>query len=314
MDLEAARAGDERAFERLVAPHRHELFVHCYRMLGGVADAEDALQETLVAAWRGLASFEGRSALRTWLYRIATNACIRLGEKRPPRMLSFDRHPAARPGDELAAPVLDDGWLEPWPYDAGAADPAARYSERESIELAFLAALQHLPANQRAVLILRDVLGYPADETADLLGTSTAAVNSALQRSRATVGARTAAPGVAGDERRTVAAFVDAFVSRDVPALVGLLAADVRFTMPPLAAWFDGRTDVADFFARRVFATPWRAVPFADVNGRPAVAGHQLQDGVFRPGALIVLHIAGGQITWVATFVDPGLLARFEIS
>lgn len=299
---------DEQAFERLVAPHRRELLAHCYRMLGGLTDAEDALQETLVAAWRGLESFEGRSSPRTWLYRIATRACIRLGEKRPRRMLSFDRQPAALPAAELTDPVPDDGWLEPWPHEANPdTDPEARYSQREAVELAFVAALQHLPPRQRAVLILRDVLAFSADETAQLLDTSTASVTSALQRARAAVPARTQQQErVEAVQRRTAEAFTDAFVRRDVPALVRLLTEDVRFTMPPLPAWFDGRDDVAAFFADRVFADPWQAVRLPDMNGQPAIAGYQNA----QLGALIVLSFRAGRIDWVSTFIDPNLLLR----
>jgi RNA polymerase sigma-70 factor (ECF subfamily) len=299
---------DEQAFERLVTPYRRELLAHCYRMLGGVTDAEDALQETLVAAWRGLDSFEGRSSSRTWLYRIATRVCIRLGEKRPPRMLSFDRRTAALPATELTAPVLDDGWLEPWPHDADPdTDPEARYSQREAVELAFVAALQHLPPNQRAVLILRDVLAFSADETARLLDTSTASVTSALQRARAAVPARTQQQEqVEAGQRRTVEAFTDAFVRRDVSALVSLLTEDVRFTMPPLPAWFDGRDDVVAFFAERVFADPWQAVRVPDMNGQPAIAGYQK----FELGALIMPSFRDGRIDWISTFVDPDLLLR----
>jgi RNA polymerase sigma-70 factor (ECF subfamily) len=165
--LEAARAGDEDAFARLVEPHRRALHAHCYRMLGSVTDAEDALQETLLRAWGGLASFEGRSSLRSWLYAIATNACLRAIERRPKRVLPIDYAPAADPHDGLGEPLIESVWVEPYPderlgLEDGLAGPEARYEQRESVELAFIAALQHLPARQRAVLILRDVLGFSA--------------------------------------------------------------------------------------------------------------------------------------------------------
>jgi RNA polymerase sigma-70 factor (TIGR02960 family) len=182
--LERARGGDEHAFAALVERHRRELAVHCYRMLGSMDDADDALQETLVAAWRALSGFEGRSSLRTWLYTIATNVSLRMAERRR-RLLSWDRGAARDPMGDLGLPVADDGWLEPWIEDD--ADPAELYSRRETIELAYVAALQHLPANQRAVLILRDVLGFSAAETADVLDTSEGSVTSALQRARITV-------------------------------------------------------------------------------------------------------------------------------
>lgn len=183
------------AFERLVGPHRRELTAHCYRMLGSVQDAEDAVQETLLSAWRGLGGFEGRSSLRTWLYRIATHACLRLGSKRPPRLLSPDHGAARSDTVDLGEPVTGPVWLEPFPTATASAwgsggDPAESYVSRESVELAFVAALQHLPATQRAVLILREVLEYSAAETASLLDTTPASVNSALQRARASVGTR----------------------------------------------------------------------------------------------------------------------------
>src|SRR3954449_7767774 len=183
--LEAARAGDEDAFARLVEPHRRALHAHCYRMLGSVADAEDALQEALLNAWRGLAKFEGRSSLRSWLYTIATNACLRAIERRPKRVLPIDYAPAADPHDGLAEPLVESVWVEPYPdetlaFEDGLAGPEARYEQRESIELAFIAALQHLSARQRAVLILRDVLGFSAREGGETLETTPTGVDSAL--------------------------------------------------------------------------------------------------------------------------------------
>src|SRR5262245_33474604 len=192
--LKAARGGDQQAFAMLVEPYRRELQAHCYRMLGSYADAEDALQETLLRAWRGRARFEGRSSLRSWLYRIATNRCLTAIERRPKRVLPIDYAPAADPHDGPADPVSDPVWLEPYPdtnlgFDAGGG-PAARYEQREAVELAFIAALQHLPARQRAVLILRDVLGFSARETAALLETTSVSVDSALQRAHKTVDER----------------------------------------------------------------------------------------------------------------------------
>src|SRR4051812_4810727 len=190
--LEAARAGAEDDFARLVEPHRRALQAHCYRMLGSVADAEDALQDALLNAWRGLAKFEGRSSLRSWLYTIATNACLRAIERRPKRVLPIDYVPAADPHDGLAEPLVESVWVEPYPderlgLEAGLAGPEARYEQRESVELAFIAALQHLPARQRAVLILRDVLSFSARETAAALEMSPPGVDSALQRARASI-------------------------------------------------------------------------------------------------------------------------------
>src|SRR3954464_4821226 len=193
--LEAARGGDEAAYSRLVEPHRAELQAHCYRMLGSVHDAEDALQDALLRAWRGLARFEGRSSLRSWLYRIATNTSLNLIEKRPKRVLPVDYGPAADPHDGPGDPLVESVWVEPYPDETlgledGFAAPEARYERRESVELAFVAALQNLPPNQRAVLVMREVLGFSAREVAESLETTTASVNSALQRARTAVDER----------------------------------------------------------------------------------------------------------------------------
>src|SRR5829696_8613081 len=190
--LEAAGRGDEDAFERLIEPYRGELQAHCYRMLGSVHDAEDAMQDALLRAWRGLPRFDGRSALRSWLYRIVTNTCLDLIHKRPKKVLPIEHGPPSDAHDGPGTPLTESIWIEPYPDEQlglldGRATPEARYEQRESVELAFVAALQHLPARQRAVLILREVLGYSANEVADTLETSTPAVNSALQRARKTI-------------------------------------------------------------------------------------------------------------------------------
>src|ERR671915_2447646 len=191
--LDAARDGDEAAFARLVEPYRGELQAHCYRMVGSVHDAEDALQDAMLRAWRAIGKFEGRSSLRSWLYTIATNTCLNLIARRPKRVLPLDYGPSFDPHDQgIGMPPVEATWVEPYP-DQGLgledryAAPEARYELRESVELAFVAALQHLPANQRAALILREVLGFSAQEAADALDTSVASVNSALQRARATI-------------------------------------------------------------------------------------------------------------------------------
>ncbi len=320
--LVQARQGDEAAFELLVARHRGELYAHCYRMLGSVQDAEDALQEALLGAWRGLAGFEGRSSLRAWLFRVATNACLRLSSRRPRRMLSFDHGPARSDVHDLGEPVTGPVWLEPWPDEPATEepDPAAAYLRRESVELAFVAALQHLPGTQRAVLILREVLGFSAAEVAGILDTSPASVNSALQRARATVAQRVpprtqqaelAALGPDG-RRGPVEAFVTAWEQADVPALLDLLASDARFTMPPLPAWFEGRDDVGRFLAERVFATPWRLAPIT-ANGQPAFACYQGDGHRFRLSAVNVLNLRDGRITWIAGFLDPQVHRRFPV-
>jgi RNA polymerase sigma-70 factor (TIGR02960 family) len=323
-ELTAVRLGDPAAFERVVSPHRRELYELCYRMLGSVQDAEDALQESLLAAWRGLASFEGRSSLRTWLYSVTTNACLRLSARRPRRMLSPDHGPARSDTHDLGEPVTGPVWLEPWPDELPAddePDPESEYLRRESVELAFVAALQHLPGTQRAVLILRDVLGFSAAEVAGILDTTPASVNSAMQRARATVARRVpkrtqqaelAALGPIG-RRALVDAFVTAWERADVPALLDLLAEDARFTMPPLPAWFDGREDVGRFLVERVFATPWRLVPIA-ANGQPAFACHQFDGERFRLGAVNLLSLRDGRISWIAGFVDPQVHRHFPVS
>src|SRR5437764_1749898 len=227
--LASAREGSEGAYQRLIEPHRSELHAHCYRMLGSVHDAEDALQEALVRAWRGLPKFEGRSSLRSWLYRIATNTCLTAIERRPKRVLPIDYGPATDPHVAPGEPIVESVWLEPYPDETlgledGFAAPEARYEQREAVELAFIAALQHLPANQRAVLILREVLGFSAQETAETLDTSTASVNSALQRARAAVDDRLpeqsqqATLRAIGDERlaEIVDRYVDAWERCDV--------------------------------------------------------------------------------------------------
>jgi RNA polymerase sigma-70 factor (TIGR02960 family) len=325
--LASARRGDSAAFERLVASYRGELYAHCYRMLGSVQDAEDALQESLLGAWRGLDGFEGRSSLRAWLYRVCTNACLRLSARRPRRMLSADYGPPRLGTDDLGEPVAGPVWLEPWPDDVPASgpgdiDPAASYLRRESVELAFIAALQHLPGTQRAVLILREVLEFSATEVARILDTTPPSVNSALQRARKAVEARMpptaqqvelATLGPVG-RRELVDAFVAAWERADVPAILELLAEDARFTMPPLPAWFLGREEIGRFFTERMFATPWRLVPIR-ANGQLALACYQGDpDGErFRLGAINLLSVRAGRIVEIAGFLDPDVHRRFGL-
>jgi RNA polymerase sigma-70 factor (TIGR02960 family) len=334
--LTAARGGDAAAFDQLVAPRRRELYAHCYRMSGSVHDAEDALQEALLAAWRGLGSFEERSSLRTWLYQVTTHACLRLLSRRPARLLSPDHGPARRDTADLGAPVTGPIWIEPLKDDdqdiaAGdadapgaraAVDPSARYLQRESVELAFVAALQHLPATQRAVLILRDVLDFSAAETAESLDITLAAANSALQRARQTIRERVPATSQQAELRtlgaegvRTlVNAFLTAWERADVPALLALLTEDARFTMPPLPAWFDGRDNVARFLVERLFATPWRLVPIR-ANGQLGFACYLQQPGWerFRLGAVNLLVLRAGQIAHIAAFLDPATHQQFGL-
>ena len=297
-------------FDTLVAEHRGELFAHCYRMLGSPQDAEDALQEALLGAWKGYAGFEGRSSVRTWLYTIATNACLRHVKK---RVTTPDVGPSYTQVEDLGELDLERHFLEPW-----ATDPEASYLERESVELAYVAALQHLPATQRAVLILREVLQLPAAEVAELLDTTPASINSALQRARATIGARTtgvsqqAELAALGDDgvRRLVDEFMQAWESADVDRIGAVLTDDVRFTMPPLPAWFEGREMVLRFIAERMFATPWRLRP-ATINGQPGFACEQEVDGLWRPGSVTVLGLREGRIATISGFVDPAIVEKF---
>jgi RNA polymerase sigma-70 factor (ECF subfamily) len=297
-------------FARLAEPFRDELLAHCYRMLGSRHDAEDQVQETLLRAWRSAGTFEGRAALRTWLYKIATNACLRALETR-----------ARRP---LPAGLGEIPWLEPFPESrrprADPADPASVVAARADLRLALIAALQLLPARQRAVLILRDVLGWRAAEVAGLLGTSAAAVNSMLQRARAQLG--DAAP--ARDQIREpadprdqdlVARYAAAFAAADVAGLTALLTADAVFEMPPEPAWFAGRAAIGAFLAARVLTAPGRfALVPAAANGQPALAAYELRpDGAFQAEALQVLTVAGGQVARVTAFRMPDLFEEFGL-
>jgi RNA polymerase sigma-70 factor (ECF subfamily) len=316
--LAAAMAGDERAFSPLVEPYRGELHAHCYRMLGSLHDAEDALQETLLRAWRGLARFQGRSSLRSWLYTIATNACLTQIARRPKRVLPIDYRPATDPHTPPGDPV-ESLWLEPYPdemvgVEDGFAAPEARYEQREGVELAFVAALQHLAPNQRAVLILREVLGFSAKETADVLETTVASVNSALQRARAAVEQRVpeqtqqATLRSLGDDglREIVDRYVDAWERDDVEAFAAMLTSDATFAMPPLATWYATRQGIATWATLSPMsgAWRWRAVP-TRANGQPALAFYAWDEAAqaHLPFALNVLTFRGTLISNVTAFI-----------
>src|SRR5687767_10600459 len=267
--LAAAREGDEDAYRRLVEPRRAELHAHCYRMLGSVHDAEDSLQEALLRAWRALPRFEDRSSLRTWLYRISTNTCLdALSRRSRQRVLPIDYGPGADPHDSPGEPLAESVWIEPYPDD-----PEASYEQRESVELAFVAALQHLPPNQRATLILREVLGFSAQEAADALDTSVASINSALQRARKSIDERLPdrsqqeTLSALDDEqvRKLVESYMDALQRGDVDAVVSLLAEDATWSMPPCPVWFRGEALTA-FLAEYPGRERWRHVP-ARANG-----------------------------------------------
>ena len=326
--LSAAVAGDNQAFRLLIEPHLRELLVHCYRMLGSLDDADDAVQETLLKAWRGLVGFQGRSTLRAWLYRIATNICLDALDHRARRILptasggSADAHQPPDPEDPEAP------WLQPFPDvllevadPDPLADPATAVVRREHIELAFIAAVQYLPARQRAVLMLREVLGMSAAETADILGTTPASVNSALQRARSTLNAGLPASKTAlrspAEEADLVARYVRAWHTHDVPGLVALLREDAYLAMPPTPSWYQGREDIG-IYLRQLFASPWgrdlRLVPTA-ANRQPALAVYApAADGnSYQPFAIKVLTVHSGLIAAIAGFVRPSLFGRFAL-
>ena len=325
--LEAARGGDEQAFGRLVEPYRGELNAHCYRMLGSLHDAEDALQDALLRAWRGLARFEGRSSLRSWLYTIATNASLTAIERRPKRVLPIDYGPSADPhGDGLGLPPIEEVWVEPYPDEGlgledGYAAPEARYELRESVELAFVAALQHLPPNQRAALILREVLGFSAQEVAETLETSVQSVNSALQRARKTVDEKLPDQSqqetlrTLGDDglREVVEGYMNAMQRGDIEAVIGLLAEDAVWSMPPLPAWFAGHETLREFMAFGPLSGDWRwrQAP-TRANGQAAVGSYAWYepDQTYRPFALDVFTLEGDRVKAITSFINRSTQSR----
>ncbi|HEY3556892.1 MAG TPA: sigma-70 family RNA polymerase sigma factor [Kribbella sp.] len=308
--LQRAREGDREAFAALVEPYRGELQLHCYRMLGSLQDAEDALQETLLSAWIGLAGFEGRSSMRTWLYRITTNRCLNILRSSSRRAVPAVPLPVPAPEPSRSGEVL---WLQPYPDVLldGLPDrlpgPEARYESREAISLAFVTAVQLLPPNQRAVLLLRDVLGYRASETAELLGLTEAAVNSALARARATIGAKALerpAPADA-DERALTDRFVEAFTAQDVDALVALMTSDAWVRMPPLPFEYHG-TEAAHRFFTALVSHPREIAAMVPVraNGQPAW-GEYVRDpvaGGLHLIGVLVIGIAGDRIHEITHF------------
>lgn len=316
--LEKARAGDAAAFQELVGPFHRELHVHCYRMLGSYQDAEDVLQETLLAAWTGLAGYEGRSSLRTWLYRIATNRCLnarRAESRRPAKEWDV---PNIRPPEPTRLGEVP--WLEPYPDVALDGlriplGPEARYEQSESISLAFVTALQALPSRQVAVLVLRDVLGFPAQEVAEMLETTVSAVNSALKRARATLAARrdVEPPSPSPAERELVERFVRAYGSADVDGLVALLTDDVFISMPPLPFEYEGLDAVTGFF-EAVFSSgrTLDLVP-TSANGQPAFGAYLTgSDGVSHGNGLIVLTVRDTKICAMTRF-ETGVLPHFGL-
>ncbi|MGB2920743.1 MAG: sigma-70 family RNA polymerase sigma factor [Mycobacterium sp.] len=315
--LIAAQSGDDRAFAELTGRYAVELHTHCYQMLGSVHDADEGLQDVWFRAWRGLGGFTGRGTVRGWLYRIATNVCLTMIEQRGRRVL---------PMDLSSAPVTETAWLEPYPDTVSLvldnrSDPHERAERREHLTLAFVAALQHLPGNERAALLLREVVGYSAREVADLMDTSVAAVNSALQRARRMVGERIGGGGTASrpaleDKRvvQVVDAYVDAMERADLAALVGLLTDDVTWSMPPMGSWFRGKDAVADFLADGPMRHKWRHLVTV-ANGQPAVGCYlwSPEECCFLAQVLDVLTVDDGRITAVTSFVDGALMARFGL-
>jgi RNA polymerase sigma-70 factor, ECF subfamily len=328
--LAAARGGDASAFAALAERYRRQLLVHCYRMLGSLDEAEDAVQETFLRAWRARAGFEGRSLFRTWLYRIATNVCLNALERGPRRVLVADVPPqdpratlSVEERPDLGAPPADLPWLQPYPdrlldpVASGDQEPDAVVVARETIELAFLAAIQFLPPKQRAVLILRDVLGWSARETASLLDLSVAAVNSALQRARSTLRTRlparrldwARATGPTEQERAVLRRFMDAHDRADVAAFAALLREDVRQAMPPHPLWYDGRDAVALNFARYIDpgspAYPGQLGMVATAaNRQPAMAVYlrRPDDSAYRLLGLTVLDVEDGLVVGIVSF------------
>ena len=318
--LDAARGGDQQAFGALVEAHRAELIAHCYRMLGSYHDAEDAVQDALLRAWRALPGFEGRSSVRSWLYAIVTNTAIDIARQRARRDLVHTQ--AVKPGGPPGALLDDPIWLEPFPgqtLDGVEPTPEARYEQRESVELAFVVALQHLPPMQRAVLILREVAGFSASELADQLSTSVPAVNSALQRARAAVQDRLPARSQQatlrslGDQRVKLLAerYADAIENGDTAGLVSMLTNDATWSMPPDSTWYAGLPAVADFLRNSVFPEDWRHLT-TRANGQLAVGCYifDQERGSYAASVLDVLTLDGGQISAVVGFQTADLLRR----
>ena len=322
--IAAATSGDADAFSAFVERHRAELQVHAYRMLGSLEDAQDAVQDAFLRAWRSRETYDGRSTFRAWLYRITTNTCLRILERRPRRLVPYDAGPPA----ELGAgpqPPADLPWLQPYPdrlLDEGP-EPESAVVARETIELAFLAAIQHLPPRQRAVLILRDVLDWPADDTAAVLEMSVAAVNSALQRARATMQERlpakrldwATAAGAEDAERSLLRRYVEAFERHDDRRLVALLREDVRLAMPPHPTWYDGREAVVAFCAGSNLFTGSdviRLVP-TRANKQPAFGIYRGEGADLRPFAINVVQIESGLVADMHFFLYPELFPAFGL-
>ena len=324
--LEEARRGDERAFQELVTPYLGELRAHGYRMLGSIHDAEEAVQDGLLRAWKGLPGFEGRSSIRTWLYRIVTNVCLtRIA--RQPRVLPDAIGPASDPAS-IEWGAVEARWIEPYPTRLSpvttSSDPEDRYAVRESVELAFVAALQHLPGSQRAALLLRDVLGFSAKESAAALVTTVAAVNSALQRARASVRRRLpeasqqATLHALGDRRvrHLAQSYVEAWERGDTAAIVAMLAEDATFAMPPRPVWLAGRDDIAAFLPVGPLQVRWH-LRRIEASAQLAFGCYAwaVDERTFLPHSIDVLTLRGDRIVQIAAFLeqDADIFARFGL-
>jgi RNA polymerase sigma-70 factor (ECF subfamily) len=310
--LQRARSGDSRAFDELIATYRSELRAHCYRMLGSVHDADDALQDAVFRAWKALPGFTERGTVRAWLYSIATNTALDVATHRSRRELPVYLGPASGPDADLEPAYADIPWLEPYPDQWLATDPDARFEQRESVELAFLIALQQLPPLQRAVLLLREVIGYSAAEIAAQLGTSTASVNSALQRARATVRAQRPEAtqqqtlSALGEQKTRALAqqYADAMERADVDAIISMLTDDATWSMPPIPNYFRGHAAVASFLRRFPLTKSWMHRP-TTVNGQLAIGCYMYDptQRAYLPHCLDVLTLRDDRISAVTAFL-----------
>jgi RNA polymerase sigma-70 factor (ECF subfamily) len=334
--LAAAQNGNANEFSELTEPYRRELQVHCYRILGSLHEAEDMVQETMLKAWKRLDTYEGRASFRAWLYKIATNTCLDLlDQQRSRRLLPLDVGPAADPKTSILPPATEMTWLEPFPdewlRDTSAVNPEARFTDLESISLSFMTALQYLPPRQRAVLILRDVLDFSANETAEVLEITVSSANSALHRARETLAQRyhgrepesTTSP--TNDERTQwlLDHFVQAWETADVDGLVALLKADATLAMPPSPSWYQGPDAIRAFVATTVFGDDgmfggkafrrWRLLP-TQANGSSAFALYQRDEkNEYQAFGLHILNYDAGGLSHIISFIDPSLPARFGL-
>ena len=330
--VRAAQAGDQKAFENLVQPYRRELLVHCYHMLGSLHDAEDLLQETLLRAWEKRATLTSPESYRAWLYRIATNLCLNTLRGASRRLLPTETHPQSKPVGPVSSQLREPIWLEPFPDELLAdpqSDPEDYALSHERITLAFLIALQHLTPAQRAILLLRDVLGWEAREVAEWLNFSVPAVNSALQRARRTLQQYNIESGVEAslveyhpdaDTSAPIKGLLDRYVElweqADIPGFVALLREDAWFTMPPLPVWYQGHAAISAVLATYIF-TPGRKRRLLPrrANGCPAFGLYQREPGTedYRLLGLIVLDVKGEQVASLVAFLDPSILAHFGL-